>query len=296
MKKYLIRALLIFGFIIANHLFEGGPFDLLMMVGPASAQVALTQTTLTSAVKGPALYSGTSATIDQDIFLASVAGISTPLLPGTPVSVIFVGREAMGVFIVNASILSVRVMRGYLGTVASPHPVGDMVLISNVYSTTSLYGANPVPSGFFQMDAPWGGTCIPGNTPTTPWVNVLTGAQWLCSSITSTWVPGWNNPLAFSSPGQTATVPAAAGAITPSGPLFVVSGAGAITGFTQPIGCDATAVGQCSFTIIVAAGSTWTWTAAGNIMTAGTAATNPGSLITFTWSASLSKWVPSRLA
>jgi hypothetical protein len=73
-----------------------------------------------------------------------------------------------------------------------------------------------------------------------------------------------------------------------------VSGAGAITGFTIPVGCDATAVGGCSFTIIAAAGSTWTWTAAGNIMTAGTG--TAGHMFTFVWSASLSKFVPSALS
>jgi hypothetical protein len=261
---------------------------------PSLAQTALTQTTLSSAVSGPALYSGTSATIDQNVFLASVSGISAPTLPGTPVSIIYVGREAMGVFAVNASVKSVGVFRGYLGTQAAPHPSGDMVLISNVYSTTSQYGANPVPSGFFQQDPPIGGACTAANTPTTPWVNILTGAQWLCSTITGTWVPGFQNPWAIDSASQTATVPAAAGTVLPTGPLFVISGAGAITGFTVPVGCNATAVGGCSFTVIAAAGSTWTWTAAGNIMTAGTG--TAGHTFTFTWSASLSKFVPSSLS
>lgn len=258
-------------------------------------QAALTQTTLASLVNGPSMYSGTTPITDQVVFLTSVTGISAPALPGSPVSVIYVGREAMGVFTVNTNLKSVGVLRGYLGTQASGHPSGDMVLISNVYSTNQAFGANPVPSGFFQSDPPANGACTVANTATTPWVNVLTGGQWLCSSISNTWVPGFINTFS-SAESQTATVPAAAGVLLPSGPLFIVSGAGAITGFTQPIGCNATAVGQCTFTIIAAAGSTWTWTAAGNIMTAGTAATNPGSLFTFTWSASLLKWVPSRLS
>jgi len=263
----------------------------LSFCGISQAQVALTQTTLTSSVNGPALYAGTSATIDQCMFLASVTGISTPPLPGSPVSVIYVGREALGVLTVNTSIKSVCGFRGYLGTQAAPHPSGDMVLISNAYQTNVQYGANPMPSGFFQQDPPIGGGCTAANIPTTPWVNILTGAQWLCSPITGTWVPGFQNPWAIDSASQTATVPAAAGTVTPTGPLFVISGAGAITGFVVPIGCNATAVGGCSFTVIAAAGSTWTWTAAGNIMTAGTG--TPGHTFTFTWSASLSKFVPS---
>jgi hypothetical protein len=261
--------------------------------GISQAQVALTQTTLASSVSGPAFYSGGTVNIDQTIFLSSVTGISAPSLPGSPVSIIYVGREAMGVFTVNTSLKSVNVFRGYLGTQAGPHPNGDMVLISNVYATNQAFGGNILPSGFFQVDPPANGACTAAGTPTTPWLNVLTGGQWICSSITKTWVPGFVNTFS-SGEQETATVPAAAGTVLPSGPLFVISGAGAITGFTIPIGCNATAVGQCTFTVIAAAGSTWTWTAAGNIMTAGTG--TAGHTFTFTWSASLQKFVPSSLS
>lgn len=262
---------------------------------PSFAQTALTQTTLSSAVNGPSVYNGTSPSISGQIFLASVTGISAPVLPGTPVSVIYVGREAMGVLAVSTTTTSVTVMRGYLGTQAAPHPSGVTVLISNVYSTNSAFGANPVPSGFFSNDPPIGGSCTAANTPTTPWVNVLTGAQWLCSSITSTWVPGWNNPLSASSPGATASVASAAGAILPSGPFFTVTGAAAITGFTIPIGFDATAsgLGGC-FDVRSANGSTWTWTAAGNIAVAGTGTAN--KVFTFCWDQNTSKFVPNAVS
>jgi len=269
---------------------------LVFLAGLASfavGQTALTQTTLSAAVSGPSGYSGTSPTISQSVTLASCTGIAAPILPGTPSSIIYVGREAMGVFTVNTSSCVLTVNRGYLGTQAAPHPSGDMVLYGPNYAVTLAQGGNPVPSGLFQQDPPIGGTCTAANTPTTPWVNVLTGAQWLCSSVTNTWVAGFNNPLALDFTAQTATVPAAAGTITPSGPYFIVSGAGAITGFTVPVGCNATATGACTFTIISAAGSTWTWTAAGNIMTAGTG--TAGHSFTFTWSASLQKFVPSAL-
>lgn len=260
--------------------------------GISQAQVALTQTTISSAVSGPALYSGTSVNIDQVVFLASVTGISAPALPGSPVSVIYIGREAMGVFTVNTSLKSVGVFRGYLGTQAAPHPANAMVLVSNAYSTNQAFGGNPVPSGFFQADPPVDGTCTLANTPTTPWVNVLTGAQWVCSTITSTWAPSWNNPLATAANwSQTATVASAAGAITPSGPYFNISGTAAITGFNIPIGFDVQQ-GGC-FTANPT--GIWTWTAAGNIATAGTttAATTP---VTFCWNVVSQKWVPSRLS
>lgn len=271
---------------------------LLLMAGlcglAGAQQQSITQTTLSAAQTGPALYSGTTSTLSSTVTLAACTGIVAPLLPGTPASYIYIGREVEGVLTWNSSTCSGVVFRGYLGTQAAPHPSGDMVLIAPTYQTTLGQGGNPVPNGFFQQDPPMNGTCTAANTTTSPWINVLAGAQWLCSSITGTFVPGFVNPLSPQAEGQTATVASAAGAILPSGPLFIVSGSAAITGFTIPVGCNATASGACSFTIISAAGSTWTWTAAGNIMTAGTG--TAGKAFTFTWSASLQKFVPSALS
>lgn len=266
---------------------------LFALVGFAAGQTALTQTTLSSAVNGPAGYSGSTMTrIDTNIFLASTTGISAPTLGGSPVSVIYVGGEAMGVFGVNTSLNFVTVFRGFLGTNASPHPSGDMVLISNVYSTTLATGGNPIPSGFFDKDPPRNGSCTAAGTPTTPWVNILTGDQWLCSTVTNTWVPGFNNRLVPISMAPTAAVASVAGSTLPSGPLFHVTGTNAITGWTQPIGCNATAVGSCSFTIIPDA--VCTWTSAGNIALAGSCVVNKA--LTFVWDAKNSKWVPSYIA
>jgi hypothetical protein len=268
--------------------------SLACLAGFAIGQASLTQTTLSSALSGPALYSGTSATTSGTVTIAACTGVAAPVLPGTPSSILYVGREALGVLTWNSSTCSGSVFRGYLGTQAAPHVSGDMVLYGPNYAVALALGGNIVPNGFFTQDPPMNGTCTASSTPTTPWINVLTAAQWLCSSITGTWVPGFNNGLAGDFTPQTATVAAAAGAVLPSGPLFIISGAGAITGFTIPIGCNATAVGSCSFTVIAAAGSTWTWTAAGNIMTAGTG--TAGHSFTFTWSARLSKFVPSSLS
>lgn len=258
------------------------------------AQTPLTQTSLSASIG-----SGTSC-----FQVASVTGISG-FGPGivNPVGGtnagsgnifdLYIDRELMQVVSVNATAKVVCVLHGQGGSQASPHAAGAMVL------------SGP-PGAFFDYDPE--GFCGGTNTATlgssqsnppafTPWVNQRSSQQWLCSSVSNTWVPGFTNPGVSGTPySQTATVAAAAGTLTPSGPLFVISGAGAITGFNIPVGCNATAVGSCSFTVIAAAGSTWTWNAAGNILTAGTSATNPGTLFTFTWSASLSKWVPSKLA
>jgi hypothetical protein len=252
-------------------------------------QANLTQTTLAGAVTGPSGYSGTTPTLQTYICLASVTGISTPILPGTPVSVIFVDREAMGVFNVSTSTSCVTVNRGYLGTQASPHLNGDMVLISNLYNTTAVTGGNPLPSGFYNVDPPQNGTCNAG-VPTIPWVNVSTGAQWLCSTITGSWVPGWNNPLSYVSPVPTTAV-ASATTITPSGPFFHLTGTTPVTTITQPIGCNATGVGYCSFTIIADTGTSSMLATGGNLEIGAAITTLTGNQYTFLWDAKNSKWV-----
>jgi hypothetical protein len=174
-----------------------------------------------------------------------------------------------------------------------------MVLISNVYQTTLAQGGNPVNNGFDDHSPSLGSSCAPGTTsavttlpPTYPLLNVLTGEQFLCSTITNTWVPGFSNAWLPVAGGPTTAVASAAGAILPSGPLFHVTGTAAVTGFTIPVGCAATAVGTCSFTIIP--DGAFTWTTAGNIALAGTAVVNKA--LTFLWDAKNSKWVPNYIA
>jgi hypothetical protein len=254
-------------------------------------QAALTSTTLSSAI------SNTSTSL----CLASVTGLAAPVLPGTPVSEIYIDREALGVYSVNTTSNCITVSRGYLGTRATHHATGQMVLISNQYQTTLAQGGNPSPNGFDDHDPSLGASCTsaPGGSTagttlpaTYPLVNVLTGAQWLCSTITNTWVPGFNNPLVANAAGPTTAVASVAGSTLPSGPLFHVTGTNAITGWTAPVGCNATAVGACSFTVIPDA--VFTWTSAGNIGLAGTAVVNKA--LTFIWDAKNSKWIPSYIA
>lgn len=256
-------------------------------------QNLLIQTTLTAAVPSTPNTNpfGSAQTFIQVAAVATgITGIQ--LNPTTTLNqqnqwYAYVGREAMAVVSING--LTIQVQRGVGGTVASPHPTGAMVLFGRVawFYTYDPGGTTNSGTGVSGV------ACTAATVFVSPYLNIRTGAQWLCSSITGSWVPGWNNAgqdfLA-----QTATVPAAAGVILPSGPLFVVSGAGAITGFTIPLGCGATAVDGCQFTIVAAAGSTWTWTAAGNISLAGTG--TPLKSFTFTWSQSLLKWIPSAVS
>jgi hypothetical protein len=270
-----IRALLVF---------------LAALVGFAAGQTSLTQTTLASAVTGPAYYNGLasgSAPLQTTIYLTSVSGIAAPTLPGSPVSWIYVGREAMGVFAVNTSLNNVSVRRGDLGTQAAPHPTGDMVLISLPLNVAN--GGNPVANGFFNSDPPLNGNCIATATGVSPWVNVTTAAQWLCSPTSNTWVPGFYNPLNPGYMGDMGTVASVAGACSILGPFYRMSGTNACSSFTIPIGMDATAVGQASFCVYPTAA--FTTTATNNIASASTAVI--GKMLCFTWNPSTSKFSAS---
>jgi len=290
-KQYLIRAFLIFAFIVANHVFDGGPFDLFMQVGPASAQVgqALTTTT-TVAIIGAG----------QNCFtLTSVAGISgfgpgiNNPVAGTAagtgnVTDLYMDRELMQVVSTNTAAKVVCVLRGQGGSQASPHQLGVTVWIGP-------------PGAFFNYDpegycaGPVSGTNFgggPSNPPQfTPWINQRTSMQWICSTALGVWVPGFGNPgVSGTPPNATAIVPSAA-TIAPSGPIFHTTGTVAMVTITPPPG----AVNGTTITIFFdgsAAGLTWT--AAGNIAVAGTATTT-GSSVVFTWNATTSKWSPSRV-
>lgn len=273
LKKVLLAAAFLFG-----------------LAGSAFGQASLTQTTLAAAVNGPALYSGTSATIDGCWTLASVTNVSAPTLPGTPVSLLYAAREVLGVLTVNTSTKIVCGIRGYMGTQASPHTSGAMVLVSLPVNTAN--GGNPNSSGFLQFDMPAGGACTAANTPATPMLNVINGAQWLCSTVTNTWVPGWQNPYSGDQGTVTATVASVAGTTVPSGPIFQITGTNAIVNFGIPVGFDPQG-GGCFFAI--PSSGIWTWTAAGNIATAGTVTAANNVPVIFCWNAGTQKWVPSRI-
>jgi hypothetical protein len=123
----------------------------------------------------------------------------------------------------------------------------------------------------------------PATTPVnTQVINVVTGMQWLYSSVLATWVPGWGNYLA--SPQVTAAV-ASASSITPSGPLFHVTGTTSTTTITLPTGF---AGGE----ITVIADGVWPWATGGNIaLASGTVVALSTIKFVYDWHAAL--WYPS---
>lgn len=269
-------------------------FTLLAMAVPAFAQQnTLTQTTLAADANGATVASNGSPA-PTTIQVTSATGISaTAAYNGQTAnyptgSDIYVDRELMQVISVNGTVLTV--VRGINGTVAASHRKGAMVLAGN---PSWFYVNDPGGSGGFNGVV--GDSCVLANVVATPRVNVRTGAQVICSSISLTYVPGFNNPLVPIASGVTAAVASAAGAVTPSGPLFHITGALAITGFNIPVGCSANTVatlGGCAFSVIP--DGTFTWTSAGNIAIAGTAVVN--KVITFIWDATNKKWVPNVLS
>lgn len=259
--------------------------SVIALCGLSAAQTALTQTTLAAAQScgpGCSLPSGLGATSYQTtVSLTSATGV-TQAFNGQPVTFFLVDLEVEGIqTLVTGQTTIYNVLRGQMGTKTMAHASGSMVLIQNV---TPQFGGFAGSGGLQSTDPPLGGACTTANTLVTPWVNVITGYQWLCSTITQTWVPGFNNPLQKA---NTAAVASAAGQITPSGPQFHITGALAITGFLVPIGCNATTVGGCEFTVIPDAA--FTTTATNNIATAVTAVANLP--ITWRWDATNSKFV-----
>lgn len=182
----------------------------LFLVGavPSFAQTSLTSTTLSAAVTSSA----------NTIRVASASGITVSA--GTTATGLFIDNEYLVVTAVNGTTLTVS--RGQSGTRANSHASGATVL------------AGP-PRAFYDVDP--SGSCTAAQTAYTPYINILTGNQWLCSTVTTTWVPGFGNPGNSGSPiAPTAAVASVAGATTISGPLFHITGTEAITSFTLPVG------------------------------------------------------------
>jgi hypothetical protein len=262
-----------------------------LMGALAFGQTSLTQTTLAASMgSGPAgAASGDTSNYSTTVNLTSATGV-TASFNGQPVTFAYVDQELLGILtLISGQTTIFNVLRAQGGTKASPHQSGQMVLLGVV---TPQFGGQAGSGGFQPADPPNNGLCTAANTLATPWVNYVSGEQWLCSTITKTWVPGWNNRLSVGTSRVTAAVASAAGQVTPSGPLFHITGALAITGFVNPVGFNNTAFGGGCFMVIP--DGTFTWTAANNIAILGTAVVN--KTLTFCWDATNSKWVPSNLS
>lgn len=205
-----------------------------LLAGLSFGQTSLTQTSLAAAV------TTSSATT---VRLTSATGVTA----GS--TLLYVDHEAMFVNAINSTTASVT--RGAAGTQATGHISGSMVLLGS-------------PIAFINYDPAGRCTAGQGLFQFSPVVNVRNGNQWLCGLLGKI-VPGWGNTAQPAGP--TAAVASAAGVVLPTGPLFHITGALAITGFTLPVGFDPKAGQQ----MCIIPDGTFTTTAAGNIALASTA-------------------------
>jgi hypothetical protein len=205
----------------------------LALATSVQAQTSLTQTTLSAAISSSA----------RTIPVASVTGISAG-------SVALIDSEIVAVASTGTNSFAVA-PRGAAGTFGAPHVSGAMVLVG------------PAPA-FIAYDPSGACTNGQGLFLYSPVVNTRTGNEWLCSSVTGKVIPGFGNTAAQSAPAT--AVASAAGKVTPSGPLFHITGALAITGFNIPVGFDPTE-GQ---TVCAIPDGAFTTTNANNIAIAST--------------------------
>lgn len=213
-------------------------------------QNTLTQTSLSAAINNNV----------QSFYVASATNVTAD-----PATVLYVDGEAMLVLKVSSTLVTVA--RAQHGTAAQAHASGAMVLSGR---PDHFYTVNP------------SGSCTSTTVYVKPWININTGNQWLCSSITSTWVPGFQNQIKPAV--VTTAVASTAGLVTPTGPLFHITGTSAITGFNIPVGYTGGSI--CAIPDAI-----FTTTAANNIALASTAVVN--KTLCWTYDATNSKFVPS---
>jgi hypothetical protein len=273
---------------------------LALLCVPALSQAQqnlLVQTTLSVAQAAPATP-GAAPVPYGTVQIASSTGIvgyslnPTQTINAQQLWVLYIDREEEAVITVQGAVLSV--IRGYNSTVATSHVAGTMVLYGK-----AAWFYNYDPGAILEQggtSAVSGGTaCVLATVFAHPWVNVRTGEQFICSTDTLSWVPGFNQ--GFGAGGNNVptagTEASVAGTNAVLGPVFAISGTNAIVTFTPPVGFNTTAAGGGCFTVIPK--GIFTWTAAGNISVAGTT-TAITQNVTFCWNPYTSKWVPSRVS
>jgi hypothetical protein len=258
MKKTLFK-LLVAGFLLLLPVFGFGQTSLTFTSFSAAGADSKTTSVVVASATG--ITAGTSVLFVEDGTGGSSIG-SGELLAVTSVSGTTIG-----------------VQRGSGGSIANPHISGALVIVGP-------------PNAFVAIEP--SGACTASKTLYTPMVNYKTGNQWLCSTVTNSWVPGFFNTSAAS--GVTAAVASVAGATNPSGPLFHITGTNAITAFGSSTtvgvaggGGSKTDVAGASFCIIPDA--IFTTTATNNIALASTAVVN--KLLCYVFDQTNKKYVPS---
>lgn len=194
--------------------------------------------------------------------VASATGIngSSASVPGSVLYIVELGQtRGEAVKVVSLSGTTVTVRRGEVGR-ATGHASGAMVLVATA------------PNWFYSTDPT--GTCTAASVYASPYVNIVNGNQWLCSSKTGGWVPGWGNFTATPQVLSATATASVGGATAIAGPLVEISGTNAITSFTFSVGWN----GHGFCTLPTAA---FTTVAGNNIGEASTADANQALCFTY---------------
>lgn len=229
----------------------------------ALATMAYGQTILSSTTLGAAITSATQTTIT----LASTSTMQNAGTQNNPNTVLYVDRELM--FVTSVVDSTHAIVQRAKGIGAAGRPVTHANAATVYFSLTS--GPNPAASFFstLQPDAETFGSCTSSQLLVLPRVYEFSGHIFDCMG------GHWVQTNAPSTPVLGSVVASVAGVITPTGTVFHISGALAITGIALPRGWAP------GMSIYVIPDGTFTWTAAGNISLLGTAVVN--KTIIFTW-------------
>lgn len=221
----------------------------------AQAQTLLNQTTLAAAI--------TSTTLTT-IAVTSATGFAVN-------NIMYSDREAMRITAINGTLINV--VRGASGTPATTH----------LTLAPTFQGS---PSAFTSADVTLSGSCTAANTYA-PTINTRFGDRYMCIANSATTASWQKNPYKTGIVGEgnvTTAVASAAGLVVVTSPLFHITGALAITGFTL-----GTAFEAGSFCVIP--DGAFTTTTATNIAIASTGVVS--KLLCFAWDTGTTKWYPT---
>ena len=234
-----------------------------------SAQTAMTTTTLSAAV----------TTSQQTVTLASATGVNNASRPissseigaptGASYTLLFVDKEAMAVNSINTTSLVATVIRGWNGTLQTPHVSGAKVWVGPSYA----YG-NFDPAG----------ACQRSTLPYLPRVVPTTGNIWDCTGNTGVWA----SFAAFPGKMVVGSQLTAAATLTLYAPIHHVT---ASTVTISTISAAALPANGCVTLIPDAAMTGATTSTGGNIALATTFVANKALIMCY--DATAAKWYPS---
>jgi len=177
---------------------------LVLMGALAFGQTNLTQTTLSSDMPlGPAsLAGGAQGAFTTTASLASATGVQAAF-NGSPITWLYVDTELMGVLTtVPGQTTIFNVLRAQQGTKSAFHKANAVVYVQ---VGTPQFGGFAGSGGLYLSDPPIQGSCVAGSTLLQPWINVITGTQFVCAPFSTpagAVLTGWVPATTYSFPSQ----------------------------------------------------------------------------------------------